>query len=115
MPESHRWIKTRVWPSQVQGASHFLATPLISSENTGFFSEENARNFRISSGIRKECPKSEMRPQVQKKSKPVLATAERLLRESGLSMNRDVEDRVLFAAEAIFKRTDEGRSFSSGR
>jgi hypothetical protein len=44
------------------GASHFLATPLISSENRGFFSEENARNFRISSGIRKECPKSEMRP-----------------------------------------------------
>jgi DNA helicase-2/ATP-dependent DNA helicase PcrA len=47
------------------------------------------------------------------KPEPVLRAAARLLRESGLAMTREVEDRVLFAAKAMFQRISEDKSWSS--
>jgi DNA helicase II / ATP-dependent DNA helicase PcrA len=43
---------------------------------------------------------------------PVLRAAARMLRESGLTMNRDLEDRVLFASKAICSRITNERSYS---
>ncbi len=45
---------------------------------------------------------------------PVLRAAAKLLRESGLTMTREVEDRVLFSARAIFERVSEDKSWAAG-
>ena len=48
-------------------------------------------------------------------SEPVLRGAARLLRESGLTMNRELEDRILFAAQAICTRISNNQSCSASQ
>jgi DNA helicase-2/ATP-dependent DNA helicase PcrA len=47
------------------------------------------------------------------KPEPVLKSAARVLRGSGLTFDRSVEDRVLFASKAICRRVSEGFSFTA--
>jgi DNA helicase-2/ATP-dependent DNA helicase PcrA len=45
----------------------------------------------------------------------VIKASARLLRQSGLSFDRDNEDRLLLAAEAICRRISEGHSYSASQ
>lgn len=45
----------------------------------------------------------------------VIKAAARLLRQSGLSFDREAEDRLLLAAEAIHRRVAEGRSYTAAQ
>ncbi|WP_315729665.1 MULTISPECIES: ATP-dependent DNA helicase [unclassified Bradyrhizobium] len=45
----------------------------------------------------------------------VLKAAAKLLRQSGLSFDREAEDRLLLAAEAIYRRVSEGRSYTAAQ